>query len=138
MVSATIPLKRVYISVINDLVTDQRVHRVVDLLQGRGMEVTCIGRRLPHSPGLEGVSFRYRRYRMLFTKGPLFYACYNARLLLTLLTARKPSLFIANDLDTLPAGFMANFDVLLRMDDNLSIERNREVAELLAKGIIGL
>ncbi|MCK5138003.1 MAG: glycosyltransferase [Bacteroidales bacterium] len=108
MVSATIPLKRVYISVINDLVTDQRVHRVVDLLQGRGMEVTCIGRRLPHSPGLEGVSFRYRRYRMLFTKGPLFYACYNARLLLTLLTARKPSLFIANDLDTLPAGFMAS------------------------------
>ncbi|MBI9098270.1 MAG: DUF4037 domain-containing protein [Spirochaetaceae bacterium] len=41
-------------------------------------------------------------------------------------------------LPILPAGFMANFDVLLRMDDNLSIERNREVAELLAKGIIGL
>ena len=41
-------------------------------------------------------------------------------------------------LPVLPAGFMANFDVLLRMDDNLSIERNREVAELLAKGIIGL
>ena len=41
-------------------------------------------------------------------------------------------------LPVLPAGFMASFDVLLRMDDNLSIERNREVAELLAKGIIGL
>ncbi len=41
-------------------------------------------------------------------------------------------------LPILPAGFMANFDVLLRMDDNLSIERNREVAELLAKGVIGL
>lgn len=41
-------------------------------------------------------------------------------------------------LPVLPAGFMANFEVLLRMDDNLSIERNREVAELLARGIIGL
>jgi hypothetical protein len=41
-------------------------------------------------------------------------------------------------LPVLPAGFMANFEVLLRMDDNLSIERNREVAELLAKGIIRL
>jgi len=41
-------------------------------------------------------------------------------------------------LPVLPAGFMANFDVLLRIDDNFTTERNREVAELLAKGIIGL
>jgi len=107
MIGTTIQMKSVYISVINDLVTDQRVHRVADLLQGKGMEVTCIGRRLPHSPDPEGLSFKHRRYRMLFTKGPLFYACFNVRLLITLLFARKPSLFIANDLDTLPASFMA-------------------------------
>lgn len=101
-------MNRVYISVINDLVTDQRVHRVVDLLQQRGMEVTCIGRRLPRSPDLKGVSFKHRRYRMLFTKGPLFYACFNVRLLITLLFAHKPILFIANDLDTLPASYMAS------------------------------
>lgn len=41
-------------------------------------------------------------------------------------------------LPVLPAGFMANFEVLLRIDDNFTTERNREVAELLAKGIIGL
>lgn len=41
-------------------------------------------------------------------------------------------------LPVLPAGFMANFEILLRMDDNLPIEKNREVAQLLAKGIIRL
>ena len=45
-------MKRVYISVINDLVTDQRVHRVANLLVDQGMEVTCIGRRQKWSPVL--------------------------------------------------------------------------------------
>ncbi len=45
---------------------------------------------------------------MLFRKGPMFYACFNLRLLTTLLIVRKPALFIANDLDTLPASFTAS------------------------------
>jgi glycosyltransferase involved in cell wall biosynthesis len=101
-------LKRIYIAVINDLATDQRVRRVAHLLLDQEMDVSCIGRELKHSPKLEGVRFKYRRYRMLFTKGPLFYASYNLRLLLTLLFVRKPSLFISNDLDTLPATFTAS------------------------------
>jgi len=100
-------LKRVYITVINDLATDQRVLRVVKMLMAQGMDVTCIGRRLKHSPGLEHVPFKSRRFRMLFTAGPFFYACFNFRLLLTLLFVRKPALFISNDLDTLPATYMA-------------------------------
>lgn len=100
-------MKRVYIAVINDLMTDQRVHRVAELMLSKGIRVKCIGRKLRDSPPLEDVKFKYRRYRMLFKKGPLFYACYNIRLLVTLLFARKPSLFIANDLDTLPASFIA-------------------------------
>ena len=99
---------RVYIAVINDLVTDQRVHRVADLLIQKGFMVTCIGRRLKTSPELEGYSFRHRRFRMLFTKGPLFYFCFNLRLFFTLLFVSKPSLIIANDLDTLPASYMAS------------------------------
>jgi len=94
--------------VINDLATDRRVSRVAGLLREKGMEVTCIGRRLRNSPELNGVDFKSKRYRMLFNKGPLFYACFNMRLLMTLLCVRKPSLFIANDLDTLPASFTAS------------------------------
>lgn len=101
-------MKRVYIAVINDLATDQRVNRVAELLRQEGMEVTCIGRRLRHSPKLPDVGYKSRRYRMLFSKGPLFYACFNKRLLITLLFAREPALFISNDLDTLPACFTAS------------------------------
>ncbi|MCK5067216.1 MAG: glycosyltransferase [Bacteroidales bacterium] len=101
-------MKRVYISVINDLATDQRVHRVAKLLAGEGVEVSCIGRRLRHSPEPEEAPFQIARFRMLFTRGPLFYACYNLRLWLKLLFARKPDLLISNDLDTLPACYMVS------------------------------
>lgn len=99
--------KRVYIAVINDLVTDQRIHRVASLLFDHGMEVTCIGRRLKNSPELVGKDFEVHRFKMLFTKGPFFYAFYNIRLFFFLLKAPGPSLFIANDLDTLPAVYRA-------------------------------
>ncbi len=101
-------MKRVYLAVINDLVTDQRVKRVVSLLREQGFEISCIGRKLRGSPPVRELSCHARRYRMLFTKGPLFYACFNVRLFCTLLFSVKPALFIANDLDTLPAGFLAS------------------------------
>lgn len=101
-------MKRAFISVINDLATDQRVARVAKLLAAQGFEVTCIGRRLKQSPDLSFSSFGIRRYRMLFTRGPFFYACFNLRLLLSLLFSQRPALLIANDLDTLPANFFAS------------------------------
>ncbi|MDF1575241.1 MAG: glycosyltransferase [Bacteroidales bacterium] len=101
-------MKRAYISVINDLATDQRISRVAKLLAGQGFEVTCIGRRLPQSPDLLHSPFRLRRYRMLFTGGPLLYTFFNLRLLITLLLARKPELLVSNDLDTLPANFIVS------------------------------
>jgi glycosyltransferase involved in cell wall biosynthesis len=94
--------------VINDLATDQRVGRTAKLLAEQGFEVTCLGRRLTGSPELKNRPFRFRRYRMLFTRGPLFYACFNFRLLWTLLLAKRPALLIANDLDTLVAGFLVS------------------------------
>jgi glycosyltransferase involved in cell wall biosynthesis len=45
---------------------------------------------------------------MLFTRGASFYAFFNLRLLVTLLFVKRPMLLIANDLDTLPANFMAS------------------------------
>ncbi len=100
-------MKRAYISVINDLVTDQRLQRVANLLVDQGLQVTCIGRRLKGSPDPGQFRYKMRRYRMLINKGPLFYACFNTRLFFNLLFATRPSLFIANDLDTLPASFLA-------------------------------
>lgn len=44
---------------------------------------------------------------MIFTRGPLFYSCFNVRLFFTLLVVKKPALMISNDLDTLPANFLA-------------------------------
>jgi len=101
-------LKRVYISVINDLATDQRVGRVAKLLAEKGFTVTCLGRKLKKSPDLKNHAVKYRRYRMLFNQGPLFYACFNFRLLSWLLFARRPVLLISIDLDTLPANFLVS------------------------------
>jgi len=94
--------------VINDLATDQRVGRVARLLSEQGFEVSCLGRRFKTSPDLKNKPFKHRRYRMLFTRGPLFYACFNLRLLITLLFSKKPVLMISNDLDTLPANYIAS------------------------------
>lgn len=101
-------MKRVYISVINDLATDQRVGRVAKLLTENNFNVICLGRSLKKSPELKDNAVKYRRYRMLFNRGPLFYACFNFRLLATLLFATRPQLLISNDLDTLPANFLAS------------------------------
>lgn len=45
---------------------------------------------------------------MLFARGPFFYACFNLRLLLSLLVSKRPALMIANDLDTLPSNYLAS------------------------------
>ena len=96
-------MKRVYIAVINDLVTDQRVRRVVELLGEQGAEVHCFGRVLRGSPPADALHCRVTRYNMIFRKGPFFYAFFNLRLALTFLFLRRPDLIISNDLDTLPA-----------------------------------
>ena len=101
-------MKRVYIAAINDLVTDQRLNRVARLLVKNGLTVTCIGRKFSTSPTFSSNEFQVHRYRMIFTKGPLFYAFFNVRLFFTLVCARRPGLIIANDLDTLPAAFLAS------------------------------
>jgi glycosyltransferase involved in cell wall biosynthesis len=101
-------MQRVYIAVINDIVTDQRLHRVAGLLVRHGAEVICFGRRLRDSPLSVNMGCRTRRYRMIFTRGPLFYVFFNARLFLAFLFVRRPALFIANDLDTLPALFLCS------------------------------
>lgn len=101
-------MKKVYITVINDLVTDQRVQRVASLLSGQGMEVSCIGRKLKNSPDIEDRGYHIHRFKLMINKGPFFYLFFNIRLLFKLLFVQDPKLFIANDLDTLPAVYLAS------------------------------
>lgn len=93
-------------AVTNDLVTDQRVHRIATTLLGAGYTVTLIGRKLQDSPQLLPRQYRCDRMRLLFKTGILFYAEYNLRLFIKLLTLQADAV-TANDLDTLPGAWLA-------------------------------
>ena len=88
------------VSVINDLVTDNRVNKSCLTLMECGYDVVLIGRELPSSLPIKNWPFATERMRLLFLKGPLFYFFFNFRLFFKLLF-KKADLLFANDLDTL-------------------------------------
>ena len=97
--------KKVFVSVVSDLVTDQRVHRTALTLREQGAIVTLVGRKMSGSLKMAPRAYRTVRFSLLFEKGPLFYASYNIRLFFFLLF-NKCDFLVANDLDTLPANFL--------------------------------
>jgi glycosyltransferase involved in cell wall biosynthesis len=97
--------KRILVSVTNDLVSDNRVHKVCTSLENMGFQVLLVGRLLSHSKPIER-SYSTKRFRLLFNKGVCFYAEYNFRLFVFLLFA-KSDVLLSNDLDSLTANFMA-------------------------------
>ncbi len=99
-------MKRIAISVINDLVTDNRVHKVATVLQEMGYEVTLIGRLLPESLPVNR-TYNTHRMSLFLKKGPGFYIEYNLRLFFVLLFS-KFDVFVANDLDTLLPNFLVS------------------------------
>ena len=96
-------LKRIVVSVSNDLVTDQRVYKVCCTLQELNYDVLLIGRYQTSKLPLER-KYATKRMRMLFQRGVLFYAEFNVRLFFLLLFTQKDVLF-SNDLDTLAPNY---------------------------------
>jgi glycosyltransferase involved in cell wall biosynthesis len=99
--------KRIFISVINDLATDQRVRKICWTLYENGYDIVLVGRKLKHSLPVENRPYKVIRMKLLFIKGPAFYALFNIRLFFLLLFSRADILH-ANDLDTLPANYLVS------------------------------
>ncbi len=97
--------KTAIVCVTNDLTTDQRVHKTCLTLQKCDYQTIEVGRLLPESLPIDR-PYSVRRFKLWFRKGPQFYAEYNIRLFFYLLFS-KVDLIFANDLDTLPAAFLA-------------------------------
>ena len=126
--------KKVIISVVSDLVTDQRVNRAALTLQSKGMEVMLVGRSLKKSLPVDKRPYKTMRLKCWFEKGPLFYAVYNLRLLFYLLF-NKADIYLSNDLDTLAANFITSRlkNVRLVYDSH---EYFTEVPELVSRPFI--
>ena len=97
---------RICISVTNDIFTDQRVNRTVHSLVRAGYAVRVVGRKRRPDLTVTGYPCPVKRFRLWCNKGPLFYAEYNIRLFLFLLFT-KHDVFLACDLDTLVASYLA-------------------------------
>lgn len=100
-------MKRVILSVTEDLYTDQRMDKMSLFLHKKGFDVTLVGRCYGDSPVLEKRPYKTKRLRLLFRKGSIFYAEYTIRLLFYLLF-KKCDLLVANDLDTLLPNYLVS------------------------------
>jgi glycosyltransferase involved in cell wall biosynthesis len=97
----------VIVSVINDLNTDQRVHKVCSFIESQGYDVLLVGRKLKSSQKMEHRTYHTKRFNMFYEKGALFYAWFNFRLFWFLLF-HSSSILVANDLDTLLPNYLVS------------------------------
>src|SRR6185436_13246094 len=75
-------------------------------LTKQGNKVVLVGRKLRKSLPLDSRPYKTIRFNLWFEKGPLFYASYNLRLFIFLMF-NGADILLANDLDTLPANYLA-------------------------------
>lgn len=101
-------MKKIYFTVTNDLVYDQRMKRICGSLAKNNYDVTLVGRRLKNSPPLKEEPYQQKRVRCWINKGKIFYAEYNLRLFFFLLF-KKIDAICAIDLDTIVPCYLVSF-----------------------------
>lgn len=98
-------MKRINVSVSNDLICDNRVNKTCKSLVDYGLEVKLIGRAFKHSPLLPSRSYKCTRLPIIFKKNAIYYAELNLKLFFHLLFSKQDYLW-ANDLDTLLPNYL--------------------------------
>jgi glycosyltransferase involved in cell wall biosynthesis len=93
-------LKKIYFTVINELVYDQRMIRICGTLSHQNYEVVLVGRRFKGAARLQPHAFQQARLHCWFTKGKSLYIEFNIRLFFYLLFKKMDAL-CAIDLDTI-------------------------------------
>lgn len=96
---------KIIVSVISDLVTDQRVQKECNTLYKMGYDVLLAGRKSPRKFLLNQLPYKTIRFYNLFKGGPLMYLMFNLQLFFYLFFKRADILW-ANDLDTLLPNYM--------------------------------
>ncbi len=104
MTSYLYPLERklIIVTVISDLVTDYRVHKICQTLHEAGYRVLLIGSRKKRGIELKTRDYQTDRINMWFGRTAFFYAEFNIRLFFRLL--KQPGdIYLGNDLDVMAA-----------------------------------
>lgn len=99
-------LKKIIVSITNDISTDQRVEKICNTLLNAGYEILLIGKQNENSKPLER-NYSTKRISVFFKKGILFYAEFNLKLFFILLFTKK-NMLLANDLDTLLPNYLVS------------------------------
>lgn len=97
----------IILTVTNDIVADNRVHKIASTLCHNGYQVTIVGCKSSNSENLFSRVYKTRRFRLWFNKTFLFYANYNVRLFLYLMKV-PVDIIVSNDLDTLLACWLTS------------------------------
>jgi glycosyltransferase involved in cell wall biosynthesis len=97
--------KKIIVSVISDLVTDQRVQKECNSLHKMGYDILLIGRKSKRNFLLKEFQYKTIRFSNPFNKGPLMYFVFNVQLFFYLLF-KKANILWSNDLDTLLPNFL--------------------------------
>ena len=98
-------MKRICVSVSNDLICDNRVNKTCKSLVDYGLSVKLIGRAFKSSPFLPSRSYKCKRLSIIFKKNAIYYAELNLKLFFYLLFSKQDFLW-ANDLDTLLPNYL--------------------------------